>query len=49
MAILDKLRLDGKAAVVTGAGRGLGRAIALALADAGPARRGMCGHRLAAR
>lgn len=35
MGVLDKLRLDGKAAVVTGAGRGLGRAMAVALADAG--------------
>ena len=35
MAVLDKLNLDGKIAVVTGAGRGLGRAMALALADAG--------------
>ena len=35
MAVLDKLKLDGKIAVVTGAGRGLGRAMALALADAG--------------
>jgi NAD(P)-dependent dehydrogenase (short-subunit alcohol dehydrogenase family) len=35
MTVLDKLRLDGKLAVVTGAGRGLGRAMALALAEAG--------------
>jgi len=35
VSILDKLRLDGKAAIVTGAGRGLGRAMAVALADAG--------------
>src|SRR3990172_3825248 len=35
MGVLDKLRLDGKIAVVTGAGRGLGRAMSLALADAG--------------
>src|SRR3989304_5052981 len=35
MTVLDKLRLDGKTAVVTGAGRGLGRAMALALAEAG--------------
>jgi NAD(P)-dependent dehydrogenase (short-subunit alcohol dehydrogenase family) len=35
MAILDKFRLDGHAAVVTGAGRGIGRAIALGLAEAG--------------
>lgn len=33
--ILDRFRLDGKVAVVTGASRGLGRAIAFALADAG--------------
>ncbi len=35
---MEYLRLlwpDGKAALVTGAGRGLGRAISLALADAG--------------
>jgi len=35
MGVLDKLNLDGKAAIVTGAGRGLGRAMAVALADAG--------------
>ncbi len=33
--LLDRLRLDGKVAVVTGSGRGIGRGIALALADAG--------------
>ncbi|MGE3594586.1 MAG: SDR family NAD(P)-dependent oxidoreductase [Dehalococcoidia bacterium] len=33
--MLEKLRLDGRAAVVTGSGRGLGRAMALALAQAG--------------
>ena len=35
MGIHDKLRLDGKIAIMTGAGRGLGREMALALADAG--------------
>jgi gluconate 5-dehydrogenase len=35
MAILDLFRLDGKRALVTGASRGLGRSMALALADAG--------------
>ncbi|HZQ32595.1 MAG TPA: SDR family oxidoreductase [Mycobacterium sp.] len=33
--ILDKFRLDGQVAVITGAGRGLGAAIALAFAEAG--------------
>lgn len=33
--VLDTFRLDGKRALITGAGRGLGREMALALADAG--------------
>ena len=33
--ILERFRLDGKAALVTGASRGLGQAMALALAEAG--------------
>ena len=33
--VLERLRLDGKAVVVTGAGRGLGQQMALALAEAG--------------
>ncbi|MDE3164616.1 MAG: SDR family oxidoreductase [Acidobacteriota bacterium] len=33
--MLDQFRLDGKTALVTGARRGIGRAMALALADAG--------------
>lgn len=33
--MLERLRLDGKAAIVTGAGRGVGRGIARVLADAG--------------
>jgi len=33
--ILERFRLDGRAAIVTGAGRGLGAATALALAEAG--------------
>jgi NAD(P)-dependent dehydrogenase (short-subunit alcohol dehydrogenase family) len=34
---MSEIRVDGKAAVVTGGGRGLGRAYAVALADAGAA------------
>src|SRR4051794_19976209 len=35
MTILDRFRLDGQVAVVTGAGRGIGAASAVALAEAG--------------
>lgn len=35
MSVLDKFKLDGKVAIVTGASRGLGKAMALALAEAG--------------
>ena len=33
--MLDRFRLDGRVAVVTGAGRGIGAATAVALAEAG--------------
>jgi NAD(P)-dependent dehydrogenase (short-subunit alcohol dehydrogenase family) len=33
--ILDKFDLSGKTAIITGGGTGLGRAMALSLADAG--------------
>jgi NAD(P)-dependent dehydrogenase (short-subunit alcohol dehydrogenase family) len=35
MAVLDKFRIDGKVALVTGGARGLGRTMAAALAEAG--------------
>ena len=35
MSILDKFKLDGKVALVTGSSRGLGRVSAIGLAEAG--------------
>ncbi|MDY6930908.1 MAG: 3-oxoacyl-ACP reductase family protein [Halobacteriota archaeon] len=35
MSVLEKFKLDGKVAIVTGGGRGLGKAIAIALGEAG--------------
>src|SRR5208337_2450658 len=35
MTILDRFKLDGKIAVVTGCRRGIGKALAVALAEAG--------------
>ncbi len=44
MGVLDTFRLDGRRALITGASRGLGRAMAQALAEAG-GRRALLLHR----
>lgn len=44
MSVLDLFRLDGKLAVVTGCRRGLGRSIAMALAEAGADIAGVSAH-----
>ncbi len=44
MNIIDKFRLDGKVALVTGCGRGLGQGIALGLAEAGADIAGLYSH-----
>jgi NAD(P)-dependent dehydrogenase (short-subunit alcohol dehydrogenase family) len=38
MGVLDLFRLDGKRLFITGGSRGLGRAMALAIAEAGASR-----------
>ena len=35
MSVLDQFKLDGKTALVTGAKRGIGKGMAIALAEAG--------------
>ena len=39
MGVLDRFRLDGKRLFISGGSRGLGREMALAIADAGAGRR----------
>ena len=43
MAVLDRFRLDGKRLFITGGSRGLGREMALAIAEAGAPRGGGSG------